>query len=257
MPVDFEPLAGGNEDPESGQSGVLKYSPSKLLSPSCSSPPPKLGTIVAGCAGFVTFILACVAVSSANDNTNDLDGLTKQVKALQTALAKDESTLSDATGSIESIQGVQSSQSASISSLSSSVTGLQCTDYIGLLPGGDIQEFDGHYYQLVTVPWHIENQYATGVTFHDAQLDAAARCYGNMRGYLATISSADEQAFLVDMIPEDLQSSYSWLAWLGGTDESSEGKWIWVDGPEQGTQFWQGSSSENGGYAVNGAYTNW
>lgn len=39
-------------------------------------------------------------------------------------------------------------------------------------------------------------------------------------------------------------------AWLGGTDQVTEGTWLWVNG----TQFWSGTATGN---AVNGAFTAW
>jgi hypothetical protein len=39
--------------------------------------------------------------------------------------------------------------------------------------------------------------------------------------------------------------------WLGGSDAGAEGVWLWLAGPEAGTQFWQGN---NTGSALNGAY---
>ncbi|MFV0257314.1 MAG: DUF4214 domain-containing protein, partial [Acidimicrobiales bacterium] len=42
--------------------------------------------------------------------------------------------------------------------------------------------------------------------------------------------------------------------WIGASDAAIEGQWRWMDGPEAGTQFWQGLGS---GAAVNSAYTNW
>jgi hypothetical protein len=40
---------------------------------------------------------------------------------------------------------------------------------------------------------------------------------------LATVTSAAEDAFLATLAP---------IGWLGGTDQDSEGTWIWADGPE-------------------------
>ena len=67
-----------------------------------------------------------------------------------------------------------------------------------------------------------------------------------LTGHLATITSQEEQDFV-----EALLTSSSWL---GGSDDAVEGEWRWVEGPEEGEQFWQGLA---GGTAVNGSYENW
>jgi len=81
-------------------------------------------------------------------------------------------------------------------------------------------------------------------TFAEAQSGAAA-----LGGYVATVTSAEENAFLAGLIAgEDIG------AWLGGSDAAEEGVWRWTEGPETGTNFWNGLA---GGSAPDGAYTNW
>ncbi|MGM5470941.1 T9SS type B sorting domain-containing protein [Flavobacteriaceae bacterium LMO-SS05] len=93
----------------------------------------------------------------------------------------------------------------------------------------------GHYYEYVP---------SSGITWSDAKTAAAGRSYFGLQGYLATIGS-----------PEEAQLSgeqAGGAGWLGGTDETTEGVWVWVTGPEVGTVFW------NGG--INGStpnYANW
>ena len=70
-----------------------------------------------------------------------------------------------------------------------------------------------------------------------------------MGGYLATITSAAENAFIfANLNPGGANM------WLGGSDAAVEGEWRWTVGPEAGTQFWQGGT---GGATVGGNYTNW
>ena len=54
------------------------------------------------------------------------------------------------------------------------------------------------------------------------QLDAFGRCYKGQRGYLATITSAEEQEFISSLIP-DVSYPYYFVGWLGGSDRSNEG----------------------------------
>ena len=66
-------------------------------------------------------------------------------------------------------------------------------------------------------------------------LSGSTNYYGET-GYLATITSEAEHEFLArNMVRPDGSPI---IAWLGGTDEDTEGTWIWKDGPEAGIQFW-------------------
>jgi hypothetical protein len=72
-----------------------------------------------------------------------------------------------------------------------------------------------HYYEYVT----------TRVNWDEARASAL-----NLGGYLATVTSPSEQAFLYSMFPE--------MSWIGGSDRDEEGVWRWMDGPEAGLIFW-------------------
>ena len=98
----------------------------------------------------------------------------------------------------------------------------------------------GHYYEYISDP---------AISWTDAAAAASARTYNAMEGYLVTIASAGENAFVVEKAAES--------GWIGASDAAENHKWIWATGPEAGTQFWQGLSAGSGGYAVGGAYTNW
>lgn len=94
----------------------------------------------------------------------------------------------------------------------------------------------------------------------DAKADAESKSVGGQKGYLANITSADEQAFITGRGPAGADSTAirnfanGHHLWLGGNDEAQEGKWIWSGGPEAGTQFWAGASN---GSATGGSYNNW
>lgn len=85
---------------------------------------------------------------------------------------------------------------------------------------------NGHYYEFVS----------TAVNWSTARTGALGSSYLGLNGYLATITSAQEQSFL--------WSNFKSLAWVGGSDEwdpSSESDqqiWKWMDGPEAGQIFW-------------------
>ena len=100
------------------------------------------------------------------------------------------------------------------------------------------------------------------MTWVDARAHAAAASAGDPENdhYMATVTSSDEQ----DEIDRQLRGATAGTAlWLGGSDQTNEGDWRWVEGPDGlenggiGRQFWQGSGTGSGGSAFNGAYENW
>jgi Ca2+-binding RTX toxin-like protein len=97
------------------------------------------------------------------------------------------------------------------------------------------------FYQLVT----------TNETWADARAAANAITINGASGYLANVTSASENNFIANLI------NGTGDAWLGGSDVGTEGEWIWVDGPEAGTQFWSGLDHYSGGFAVGGEYSSW
>jgi len=87
----------------------------------------------------------------------------------------------------------------------------------------------GHYYQFVP---------NIGITWTSAKPAAEALNYYGLKGYLATILSADE----AQIAGEQAEGA----GWIGGSDAAAEGTWRWVTGPEGlangglGIIFWNG-----------------
>ena len=97
--------------------------------------------------------------------------------------------------------------------------------------GASYNKANGHYYKHVA---------ATNVDFTVAQAAAASddQKYNGLTGYLVTITSAAENAFVFGKTTGD--------AWIGASDDGSltenthaepEGTWEWVAGPENGETF--------------------
>ena len=61
-------------------------------------------------------------------------------------------------------------------------------------------------------------------------------------GHLATITSAEEQKFISEIVLAKPQKGYYWL---GGTDENSEGNWEWVTGEEWSYTNWSWGQPDN------------
>lgn len=95
---------------------------------------------------------------------------------------------------------------------------------------------NGHLYKFIS----------GSISWNSAKTAAEALTEYGVSGYLATITSADENDFVADRLQGD--------GWMGASDSASEGDWKWVTGPETGTSFWSGAAAGN---AVDEAYENW
>ncbi len=95
----------------------------------------------------------------------------------------------------------------------------------------------GHYY------FYVED---SGISWSEAKAEAEAQSYFGLQGYLATITTEEEAQLTGE------QSAGT--GWIGGSDQSNEGTWIWETGPEAGQVFWNGLS---GGSSPNGMYAFW
>lgn len=105
---------------------------------------------------------------------------------------------------------------------------------------------DGHFYQ-----WNSNG----GATFAQARTASSAASYQGLRGYLVTITSAEEQSFINDFL-RSIQAAVPAASemWIGAwTLTDSDNQWRWADGPagEVGVAFSSGNQS------INGSHTNW
>lgn len=109
-----------------------------------------------------------------------------------------------------------------------------------------------HYYEYISATSGWE----------EANSAASSRTFFGMAGYLATITSAAENAFITAKLSGD--------GWIGGSDDyrqinnvrgttytqqsETEGNWYWVTGPEAGTLISTGNHSP---VVAPGGYMNW
>jgi hypothetical protein len=100
---------------------------------------------------------------------------------------------------------------------------------------------NGHFYEALHAP--------NGITWAAAQADAVAR-----GGYLATMTSAAENAFTYGLISSDISYWYvtgseAWGPWLGGLQPAGSaepaGGWAWVTGEAFSYQNWASLQPNN------------
>jgi len=97
---------------------------------------------------------------------------------------------------------------------------------------------NGHFYRPIS----------SGAFYNAAKSAAAATTFKGQQGYLVTITSADEDAFIYNNVPQS-------QIWFALSDVAQEGFWRIDAGPEAGTLI----KTQNGQFAGNIAsqYNNW
>jgi hypothetical protein len=97
---------------------------------------------------------------------------------------------------------------------------------------------NGHFYKPITA----------GTSYTNARAISLTTTFKGQQGYLVTITSADEDAFIQANVPAT-------NIWFAATDEVIDGRWVIDAGPEKGTVM----KTSNGPLAGNipGVYNNW
>jgi len=114
---------------------------------------------------------------------------------------------------------------------------------------------NGHYYEYydTPAPFELANKFAISLANNTAS------------AYLVTVTSKEEEEFVLSLIPEDTRNQHGGI-WLGAQDVNEEGNWEWIGGPEKGVVLWQGPRAGwlgwlwswlHAGQKVEGQYANW
>jgi hypothetical protein len=104
----------------------------------------------------------------------------------------------------------------------------------------------GYYYNGVN--GHFYRPITTGATYTNARAASLLTTFKGQTGYLVTITSADEDAFIFANVPQT-------NIWFALTDEASEARWTIDAGPEKGTLIKINNGQTNGN--IPGQYNNW
>lgn len=114
-----------------------------------------------------------------------------------------------------------------------------------------------HYYGYVA---------SAGITWEAAKIAAANSTYLGLHGYLATVTSSEENSYIQSKFGGNNQGWMGAMATLTPSDPSNSTgyfdiprNWYWVTGPEAGTLFYQQTARcpNAAGSAVNNSYNNW
>jgi hypothetical protein len=104
----------------------------------------------------------------------------------------------------------------------------------------------GYYYNGVN--GHFYRPITTTATYTNARAASLLTTFKGQTGYLVTITSADEDAFIFNNVPQG-------NIWFALTDEASEARWTIDAGPEKGTLIKINNGQLNGN--IPGQYNNW
>jgi hypothetical protein len=104
----------------------------------------------------------------------------------------------------------------------------------------------GYFYNGVN--GHFYRPISTGATYTNARTLASQQTFKGQQGYLVTITSASEDQFIFNNVPQS-------NIWFALTDEASEARWTIDAGPEVGTLIKINNGQLNGN--IPGQYNNW
>jgi hypothetical protein len=104
----------------------------------------------------------------------------------------------------------------------------------------------GYFYNPIN--GHFYRPIAVGATYDNAKALSAGQTFKGQTGYLVTITSANEESFIITNVPQS-------NIWFALTDRAQEGFWRVDAGPENGTLIKTANGQLTGNIA--GQYNNW
>ncbi|MDD2545404.1 MAG: VCBS domain-containing protein, partial [Burkholderiaceae bacterium] len=116
-----------------------------------------------------------------------------------------------------------------------------------VLGGTAYNPVNQHYYQYID--YTANNLTDRTWTGADGYADHPTTTFNGLQGYLATITSDQENQFIVGKVGGN--------AWIGASDAEKEGTWKWVTGPEAGTVIMIEPSDGNNPVYNTSPYYSW
>jgi len=118
------------------------------------------------------------------------------------------------------------------------VTGLLIAGTVGMASATPTQySANGHYYEVV-----ISTE---STNWEQARTKAQESCFSGLNGYLATITSAEENAFVVSLLTLDESNWTNY--WIGASQQPGEGEWSWITNESFTYTNWSIYEPNNGG----------
>ena len=107
-----------------------------------------------------------------------------------------------------------------------------------------VSSYAGHYYQVVNTQsaWQVDQLLAS--SWQESNNLASSLSHRGLQGYLATVTSPQENLVIWNLT-QDAKVNLPYVSgggnyYLGATDRSIEGQFLWETGPESGQSLSQG-----------------
>jgi len=185
-------------------------------------------------SGYTGTLLVSVTASDGNIKVTTTTNL-KRAKGYCGYTADNDNEPTDCTGnSLTEIgfRGTQDDINTALATLAFKGDGTtgSPTVTLSVTPAGSLyNSANGHYYEVV--------DHGSNITWNAAKTAAEASTFNGLSGYLASITTREENDFI--------DSKAGVNAWLGGTDSAAEGCWKWSGGPDDGKIFTNDGGVDN------------